>query len=708
MIRILRVVAAAAVTAALAITGPAAAVPATAATPSVTMVARTTYDVLPAENRVAATVAITATSHLQDTVTRHYYSTQAYLAVPPTASSFHLSAATGSPSVAVSSRSTAGIVLLLRFGSQLGSGKTLAMTLTFDIVDAGGIPERPLRISPSLVSFQAWALGSDAVAGSTVRVHLPAGYAAVVGRGPLTGPTSEADGSLDFDSSALPSPTSFVADVQADRPGDLVAATSPVEVGGSSVDLVVRSWPDDPAWRARINDLLVPGLPKLGAAIGRPWPLGSRLEVRETLARAASGSGDGGDAATFDPALAQLDVSYLANETSILLGVAHAWFNGDLVADRWIADGFATLYAERTGLALGVNVASPTITQASLAYAGPLNAWVPGGPADQYAEPAALDAARQIVREAGDQALRQVWQDAANGVGAYQPETGAGPIAGSGITSGVPAASPGAASPGAASPGASRSVVGSAATTTSGVPEAATGPLDWRSLLDLLEAHATGDFETIWRTWIARPADQALLGARTAARSHYDDVVQAAGDWVLPRSIRNTMRAWQFQEANIELDAAADVLRQRTELEAAAVSDGLALPARLRIAFEGSEGMAAAAAEAVTEMAVITKYADAAALRPVDPDIPTRIGLLGTTPDVDLERARAAFASGDLDGTLTAAAAARAIWEAAPGVARGRIFGGLGLALAFALLVYLVRARWRRRGVLMHAHRHRG
>ena len=168
------------------------------------------------------------------------------------------------------------------------------------------------------------------------------------------------------------------------------------------------------------------------------------------------------------------------------------------------------------------------------------------------------------------------------------------------------------------------------------------------------------------------------------------------------------MRAWQFQEANIELDAAAGVLRQRTELETAAVSAGLTLPARLRIAFEGSEGMAAAAAEAVTEMAVVRNYAEAAVLRPVNPDLPTMIGLFGTTPAVDLERAQAAFASGDLDGTLAAVASARATLEAAPGVARGRILGGLGLALAFVLLVYLVRARWRRRGMRMHAHRRHG
>ncbi|MBI3746266.1 MAG: hypothetical protein HY264_07020 [Chloroflexi bacterium] len=647
-------------------TAAAAAPSAAAPLPAVTLVTRTTYDVLPAENRVAVTVAITATSHLRDTVTRQFYADRAYLAVVPTGSKFRLSAAAGSPSVAVASKGPAGTVLLLRFGSRLGAGSSLAMSLTFEIADPGGAPDRPIRISPSLVAFQAWALGTPDVAGSTVRVRLPADYAVVVGRGPLAGPTTEPDGHLDFDSAVLSTPATFVADILADRPGDLVPTSQSITVGGTEVTLLSRSWPDDPAWRDRVGDVLGRGLPALAAEIGAPWPLGPQLEVRETLPRAGVGPGGvagPGVAAAIDPGASRLDVAYVATTTSILHGAARAWFNGDLVADEWIADGFADLYAEAAGKAIGAAVVSPTMTEAALAHAAPLNAWLPGGPGDDYGRAAALALARAIDAQAGRDALRAVWADAAAGIGAYQPVTAGG--AGT-----APDNAP---------------------------PEAAVGPPDWRSLLDLLDAHASGPFDALWRRWVVRPDDVALLDARDAARRHYAEVVRAAGDWTLPRSVRGALRAWQFVAANGELDAATAVLAQRDQITTAAAAAGLAVPTRLRQAFEGTDGLPAAAAEAVTELAVIRAFAEAAAARPVTPGFVTRIGLLGTTPEADMAAAATAFGRGDLDTTLRDVSAARSTWLAAPDVARGRLIGAALLGTAMLLLAWLVAGAWRRR-----------
>ena len=647
-----------------------------AAGPSVTLVTNATYDVLPAEHRVAVTVDIAVTSHLHDTVTKRYYADRAYLAVMPGASKFRLSAAGGTPSVAVTSRSAAATVLALRFGSQLGAGKSLAMTLTFDIVDPGGTPDRALRISPSLVAFQAWAFGSDGIAGSTVRVRLPAGYGVSVGRGPLAGPTTEPDGHLAYASAALASPATFVADILADRPGDLLDTSRSIVVGGTPVTLLSRSWPDDPAWRAKIEALLVPGLPALADMIGMPWPLAAQLEVLETLPRPSGGAGSfggAGEAAALDPAASRLDVAYLANATAILHGAAHSWFNGNLVADAWIADGFGALYAERAGTVIGVPVTSPVMTEAALALAEPLNAWVPGGPADAFEQAASRQVARAIVGQAGDDAMRAVWADVARGVGAY-PAVGTG-AGGSGTGTGNGAGE---------------------------APEPTAGPADWRSLLDLLEAHTSTSFDALWRRWIVRPADATLLDARAAARREYGDVVAAAGDWTLPASIREELGAWQFQAATEELDAAASVLRQRQQIAEEAAAAGLTQPSSLKDAFEGTEGLAAASAEAVTELAVIATYDRAAATRPPSPDLLTRIGLLGTTPDVDLATAAAAFAAGDLDGTLRLSAAARTTWLATPDVARGRILSVAGLSVAVVLLAYLIasrrRAHRRRRG----------
>ncbi len=630
-----------------------------AATPSLTMVTTTTYNVLPEEHRVAVTVDITATSQLRDTATRRYSIDRGYLAVLPSATNLLLTASSGKPSVSVSSRTATSTILLLKFGSQLGAGKSMALALTFDITDPGGAPDRALRISPSLVKFTAWAFGTDGVAGSSVRVHFPADYVASIGRGPLSGPTTEADGHIVYASDRLSTPGTFVADVVADRPSVLLDGRRSTSAGTRTVILTVRSWPDDPDWRRQVTDLLARGLPALGAAIGVDWLMGPTLEVRETIARSegAIGGAGGYGSGAFDPSLGRLDVPYTADPTAILHGAAHAWFNAALVADRWAAEGFAALYAERAGKAIGVDVRSPAMTAAALANGVPLNAWVVGDADDEFGYAASLQLARNIAARAGDEALRAVWLDAAGGAGAYQPIE-----------------------------------VGGQATATS--PERGMGPLDWRSLLDLLEERSGQSFEALWRRWVMRIGDAALLDARAAARVRYQATVAAAAPWMLPRSIRDAMRTWQFEDATRQMDEAMDVLAQRADVARAAAAVGLTAPDALRRAFEGSQGVQAAAAEALTELAVIDAFRDVLAVQRAEPDLVSRIGRIGTDPGVEVSAARMAFAAGDLDAAAQHVAAARSGWAAAAGIGRGRIVSGATIAFAVVVLLWwLVRRR---------------
>ena len=148
-----------------------------AAGPDLTLVTATTYEVRPDEGRVAVTTRITARNNLKDTLTRRFFFDQGYLAVLPGTSSFKLTAATGTPKVAVSSRSDSGTVLRLRFGSRLAAGKSLDLTLTFDLADPGGAPDRAARVSPSLGLFQAWPFAPRATAGLEA-VTVTAGEAA--------------------------------------------------------------------------------------------------------------------------------------------------------------------------------------------------------------------------------------------------------------------------------------------------------------------------------------------------------------------------------------------------------------------------------------------------------------------------------------------------------------------------------------------------
>lgn len=631
-----------------------------AATPSLTMVTDTTYDILPEEHRVAVTVRIAATSHLRDTTTRRYYTDRAYLAVLPTATNLQLTASKGTPSVSVTSRTATSAVLLLKFGSRLGAGKTTDLTLTFDIVDEGGEPDRALRISPSLVNMTAWAFGTVGVAGSTVRVRFPAGYVATIGRGPLSGSTTEPDGHVVYASEVLASPGSYVADVMADRPGVLDNLKRSTSVGSRTVILLLRSWPDDPDWRARVFDLLSRGLPALGTAIGVDWPIDPTLEVRETIVRAEGslpGSGGNGTAA-FDPSVGRLDIPYTADPTAILHGAAHSWFNASLVADRWVAEGFAALYAERAGAAIGIDVRSPAMTEAALTDLVPLNAWVVGGPNDAFGYAASLDLARSIADRAGPDALQSVWLDAADGIGAYQP-------------------------------------VGMGGEGSSSIPERSAGPVDWRSLLDLFEEHTGASFEGLWRAWVVRPGDAKLLDARSAARSMYEQTVAGAAPWILPASIRDAMRAWRFDDATAQMQTAMEVIGQREDLVRAGLAAGLQLPDALRKAFEGTDGIQSAAAEALTEQAVIDSFETTLAGEPMDPDLVTRIGLIGKDPAAEIAAARVAFAAGDLDATVRHADAAGSIWASAEEVGRGRVVSAATIAFAVVVLLWVLVSRRR-------------
>jgi hypothetical protein len=379
----------------------------------------------------------------------------------------------------------------------------------------------------------------------------------------------------------------------------------------------------------------------------------------------------------FDPAGGEVEVAFDASDAVVLHEAAHAWFNGALLADRWTNEAFASYYGLAVAPALKVKATGPALTKELEASRIPLNAWGPVGEGDPkaetYAYAASLVLAKAIAARAGDATLRDVWADAADRVGAYQPTTNAAPA----MTGG-----------------------------TSPAPETVAGAADWRGLLDLLEAHTGKSYDDLWRTWVARDTDLPLLDARAAARTRYDQVVGEAGDWQLPKEIRDAMRAWQFDQATGMLTDAEGILRQRTEIEAKALASGLTPPSTLRSAFEGTGGLAAAGGEASAELQAIAAYDAAVVAVPLGArDLLQTLGSLGTDPAGDLAKAKTLFANGDLAGSTAAATDAAAAWASAENLGRGRIVSLILLALALVFAAILVaswyRGRRRRRHVTM-------
>jgi len=637
-----------------------------AAAPGLTIVTDARYDVQPEAHRVRVTLDMVMTNRLSDTKTQRYYFDHAFLSVLPGASAPKLTwSGSGAPKATVSKATSAVTNLRLDFGARLYSGKSATYRLVFDIVDGGGKASRQFRIGDSLVSFPVWAFASDSTSGSTVRVVFPAGYQVQVASGDLPAPTIAADGTVVLQTGSLKTPLTFFAHLVADRQGAAADTTVATMVGDTPVALTVSSWAEDAAWGVRVGDLAGRALPVLAERIGLAWPRPGGLTIRETVGRSS-----GGYAGLFDPATGRIDVAYDASDEVVLHEAAHSWFNGSLLADRWAAEAFASYYARTVAPDLKVAIepgADPDTIPASLEAARiPLNAWGALGdgarPTEDYAYAASLILARVIGQRVGDSGLRAVWADAATGTGAYQPPAGAD---------------------------------GSPAT----APETVDGPPDWRGLLDLLDEHATTSLDDLWRSWVARPEDLALLDARRAARARYAATVARAGEWQLPRPVRDAMRAWRFDDANRLLTDAGTILAERTDIAAGAAASGLTVPHTLQTAFQSPDGFATATQEAQTELEAIARYDAAVAARPVRTDMFFDVGLWGTSPQADLEAARTQFASGDTAAAVVSAGNAASAWTNAAGVGRGRLasLGVLLLAVLLAIVLGGIRYRGRRR-----------
>lgn len=632
-----------------------------AARPDLTLIGHADYDVLPEDGRVAVSVRLRATNHLRDTVSRRFFFRTAFLTVLPGTSNFRISGGTGKPKVSVAQRKVEYTNLKIDLGANLAAGRSTNLTLTFDIVDSGGAPDRPVRISPSIVSFNAWAFATPDTPGSTVALRVPAGYNVAIGRGPLNGPTTTKAGEQEWTSEPLDRPLDFVADVVADRVGTPLDTPHEIALTNGPASILVRSWPDDTAWRDRVLDLVDRAVPLLEASIGVPWPVEGDLIVEESLSR-----GTDGYAGLFDPAAPRIEVSYAAADSIILHELAHAWFNGGLVADRWAAEAFASYYADVVATELGLAATPLEPVDPLAAVAIPLNAWGDGAPpeTEAYAYAASLQLARAIAERAGVEGLRRTWSLAAAGIPAYRPDPAVDPL------------------------------------TDPGGIEQPADPPDWRALLDLLEDSTGKPLDDLWRTWVTRPEDVVALSSRAPARAAYERTLQAAPPWQLPPAIRAAMRAWRFDVAVEQLPQAEAVLAQRDALEASAAAAGLTLPDRLRVAFEGTDGLEAAAAEAASEQAIVDAVAAAEAARPTTTDPGEQamifIGLIAADPDARLDLARTSLTAGDTETAYVAALAAADAWVDAADLGRTRLVSTVLLTFALLLLSSLIRQRRRR------------
>ena len=635
-----------------------------AAGPGLTMTGAATYDVRPASRLVHVTVQLAVTNHLSDTVIRRYTFDRVDVAVPPSA--VHPTASAGTKKVAASllSRNASQQVLAVGLGGALGSGRTSSVTLAFDLPDPGGLPGRPIRIGSSLVTFPVWAYGSAGLAGSTVVVRFPAGYDVRVVSGPLAPPVTAPDGTISLSAGPIADPLAFNAVVAADRPSAFVETKVDLEINGDPASLIVRAWPDDPAWGVRMSGLIRSSLPLLAQEIGLPYlPSSPVVAIEEALPRSLDGY-----AATYLPADGRMQIAYTADDTVAIHELAHLWFDGSLFADRWIADGFAIFYGNRVAQSLKLKPRDESITPTLQAAAIPLNAWTGGASgtastgstsgtdlADRYGRAAAVTLAGRLYALVGAAGLQTVWRAASGREAAYQPKSQVAP---------------------------------------SLVSE---GPPDWRGFLDLIAERTGTDATGLWQSLVVTPDEQALLASRTAARNQYQALLARAGEWTLPQGVLDALNAWQFGASGDLLTGLGQLLDQRDSIATAASAAGLTPPVSLQTAFQQG-GRATGMTEASNELLVIQAISAAASTEPSAPSLVDQVGLIGTDPGASLDAAATAFSAGDMVAARNDALAADDAWSQAGDVGGFRIRIALASLLVLAVALGYVVSQLRRIG----------
>jgi hypothetical protein len=632
--------AAAAALALAGVLGPGAAPVSAATGDSLALTTRTTYTIVPSSHVVRAVVDVAARNNKPnrvsgDVITRYFYDSFR-IGVQPEARS--IAATSGGVRVAASTKPADGYTTVeVRFRSSLFYHQTTQVRVTYDL--PGGAPrsKSEIRVGPAFATFVAWAFGDSA----SVRIVVPKGFEADSTGADVTKTTSA--GTTVLSASGITDVGDWYVVVNADRQSALTSDR--VSLPGGE-ELIVHSWPDDPAWNEQVTDLLKRGLPELVELTGLSWPVAGDLSIFEVHTPLLEGY-----AGVFFEGQNRIEVSEDLDDLTILHEASHAWFNSDLFVGRWINEGFADTFASKSLDAIGLGGWAPGSVSPTDAAAVKLNEWAfPGRITDketdareQFGYDASWSVIRSIDVEVGHQQMRAMLNAAEAHQIAYR---GAGDA------------------------------------------ETVAGPNDWRRVLDLLDqVGRSKTADDLFRRWVVSSNDLPILDKRAKARTVYAALTHHGGDWLPPIYVRQPMSDWSFDTATTRIAEAESILAKRDQLARLAGGLGLAVPTTLRTAYQtASQSLDSAsqlADRAIADAAAIAN-ASAAVNAPRDPI--TALGLMGTAPEARLAEARAAFGRNATD-TAAQAATVTALLAGAPDIGRGRLLAAVVLAVLVALAI---------------------
>jgi hypothetical protein len=222
---------------------------------------------------------------------------------------------------------------------------------------------------------------------------------------------------------------------------------------------------------------------------------------------------------------------------------------------------------------------------------------------------------------------------------------------------------------------------------------AADGPADSQRYLDVLEETSEKRLDELFAQWVFPDSFRPTLNARRQAHDRLDELIRRTTEAGLsedvPNGIRTSIESWEFEAALAALDdadqklAEYDVLKRALDaLAQKAETAGLQLRSTIadeiwKWEFPSARLMFADAAQA------LDAYVEAEERIDDSRSVWERIGLLGKSPETDIQRAAEAFAAGDFEAATAHANGARDTIDNASGTATRRL---LILALVLGLM----------------------
>lgn len=538
-------------------------------------------------------------------------------------------------------------LLLVKFRGCLITGQGTLTHLTFDFT--GWPPREPgtIRTNAAYVGFEAFGLGQKADV--AISFSVPAAFTVdTVDDGwQLT----SADG---IDTYTLPAPTDpMVTDTFVTARDDSELVGSPLDPAGPA-EFEIKSWPGDDEWVDFVTAQLTDGVPVLEQLIGTEWPIDGSVEVREAFTPYIYGY-----AGWFSASERELEIGENLDQEVVLHELAHAWFNDEWFAERWLGEGFAETFSSLSIAELGGDRRAPDSVAVDDPGAISLADW--GSPGDgvqgtddreRYGYNTSFHVIAEIVDAIGIDEMQEV-------LAAIDAET----------------------------------------TTYTGrdEPEEWSPDTDWRHFLDLLQELADFDASELFTEYVIAPADVDDLDLRDDTRERYDALAERSGEWFVPKVIRRAMDDWEFDDADESIDVADEALDLRDRLDAVCAKAGLEYSDEVRTAYEDAGTDLGATIEVLTATIATAEHLLAAKdAKDGSHGVFGTIGLLGSGVDAKFDDARAAFTAGDLATADDRADDVQSAVDDATEQGLIRVAIAIG-AILLALLIWLVVRAMRRR-----------